>query len=272
MTLSSTWKRLTSGLTVGERVSGEPHSANGASSFHLVWEMPAAPLRSVAATLEVLQPPTVRRVYFWALQVSFVTDRRLAGAAHLGLQWNPRHPDSAAVNWGSYGPEDAGSTLLRGSDSTLPGSRHDPNTRDFPWRPGRRYRLEVSQAPATASGGPPSWRGTVTDLDGGTETLVRDLHTGGEHLASPMVWTEVFARCEHPSAVVRWSDFRAASAEADIVDPRRVRVNYQARTDGGCDNTTVIADELGLLQVTAAQRQIPQGAILPVPGWRGEDR
>ncbi|HUG75245.1 MAG TPA: hypothetical protein VMM81_06170 [Acidimicrobiia bacterium] len=221
--------------------------------------MPPVPLRSVAATLEVLEPPTVRRLYFWALQVSFIDDRRLAGAAHLGLQWNPHHPASTAVNWSGYGPADAGSTLLRGSDSRLPGSRNDPNTRDFRWEAGRRYRLEVLPVP---NADPPAWRGVVTDLDAGEATLVRELEAGGTHLASPMVWSEVFARCEQPSVAVRWSDFEAVADDGGVVRPRRVRVNYQSRADGGCDNTSVIPDELGLLQVTAVQREVPQGAVL----------
>jgi hypothetical protein len=261
----SMWHRVTEGMVGGKRTSGEPPSTNGASSFHLVWEMPPAPLSRVSATLEVLQPPAVRRMYFWALQVSFVSGRSLAGAAHLGLQWNPRHPDSAAVNWGGYGPEDAGSTLLRGSEAPSPGSRGDPNTRDFPWEPGRRYRLSVEATPGEEE----SWRGAVTDVDGDAETVVRDLYSAGDHMASPMVWSEVFARCEHPSVAVRWSDFAAVTTDGDTLDPLRVRVNYQPRTDGGCDNTTVIVDELGFLQVTAVQRQIPQGATLPVPGGGG---
>lgn len=256
--------RLRTGPGTTVRTSGQPKSANGASSFHLIWEMTPVPLRSVSATLEVLQPPTVRRLYFWALQVSFITDRRLAGAAHLGLQWNPRHPGWTAVNWGGYGPEDAGSTLLRGGDSPLPGSRNDPNTRDFPWEPGKRYRLEVAPGPMQ-SGDPATWRGTVTDLDDEEVTVVRDLHAGGEHLASPMIWSEVFARCEQPSVAIRWSDLSAVTADGNAADPLRVRVNYQSYADGGCSNTTVIRDELGLLQVTAAERQVPQGAILSVP-------
>jgi hypothetical protein len=263
-----TVSRIREAIRAGQRISGEPRSANGASSFHLVWEMSPSPLRSVSATLEVLQPPAVHRVYLWALQVSFVTERRLAGAAHLGLLWNPRHPDSAGVNWAGYGPADAASTLLRGHEAPRPGSRGDPNTRDFPWEPGRRYRLAVARAPVR-EGRPAAWRGTVTDLESGAATVVRDLESEGDHLASPMVWSEAFARCEHPSVSVRWSDFRAIDADGEIADPHRARVNYQARTDGGCDNTTVIVDELGLLQVTAVQRQIPQGAILRVPGWRG---
>jgi hypothetical protein len=80
-----------------------------------------------------------------------------------------------------------------------------------------------------------------------------------------MVWSEVFARCEQPSVSVRWSDFEAVADDGAVVRPRRVRVNYQSRADGGCDNMSVIPDELGLLQVTAVQREVPQGAILALP-------
>ena len=72
------------------RTHGFPPSGNGASSFHLGWRLPpgAGHLVSASVTLEVLTPPVVDDLYFWALQVTFPG----AGAAHLGLQWNHRHP------------------------------------------------------------------------------------------------------------------------------------------------------------------------------------
>jgi hypothetical protein len=247
-----------------QRISGEPKSANGASSLHLVWEMPQAPLIEVSATVEVLQPPAVSRLYFFALQVSFASDRRLRGGAHIGLQWNPRFPGSTAANWGGYAPQETGGGLLVGSPSPLPSARHDPNTRDFAWKVGRRYRLRVAPSPEA----PPEvhgWRGTITDLESGRETVVRDLHTLGTHLTAPMVWTEAFARCEHPPVAVRWSDLRAVDTSGSEIRPNHVRVNYQAKQNGGCDNTSVVVDELGLVQATATPRQVSQGAIVAVP-------
>jgi hypothetical protein len=248
------------------RTAGEPRSSNGASSFHLVWEVPQVPLVEVSATLEVLMPPSVRRLYFWALQVSFASERRLQGGAHLGLQWHPRHPGSTAVNWGGYHSGSGDRSELDGTTSELVSARRNPNTRDFPWRPGRRYRLHVGPAPDGSAGdGIAAWRGTVTDLETGEPTAVRDLYAPGSYLVSPMVWSEVFARCEHPPVTVRWSDLTAITAEGETARPATVRVNYQARSDGGCDNTSASVDELGLLQATAVARQVPQGAILPVP-------
>ena len=50
---------------IGRRDSGRPTSANGASSFHLWWEMPpSAPLVEVSAVLEVVVPPAVDSLYF----------------------------------------------------------------------------------------------------------------------------------------------------------------------------------------------------------------
>ena len=261
-------RRVRSVWSSNLRSSGEPRSANGASSLHLVWEVPQVPLVEVEATLEVLMPPSVRRLYFWALQVSFASERRLQGGAHLGLQWHPRHPGSTAVNWGGYHSGSADRSELDGSDSDLPSARRNHNTRDYPWRPGRRYRLRVAPADegAPAPDGMSVWRGTVTDLENGEPTVVRDLYSHGAYLVSPMVWSEVFARCEHPSVAVRWSDLVAVTAEGETVRPAKVRVNYQSRSDGGCDNTSASVDELGLLQTTAVARQVPQGAILPVPG------
>jgi hypothetical protein len=248
-----------------ERTSGEPRSPNGASSFHLIWDLPQVPLRRVEATLEVITPPAAKRVYFWALQTSFAAGPRLQGGAHLGLQWNPRYPGSTAVNFGGYGPSEHGTRVLEGSASQLRGPDGDPHTLEFPWELGHRYRLVVEPSPEPPEG-MRAWRGTVADLDGGTEQVVRDLYTRGEYLFSPMVWSEVFARCEHPSVVVRWSDLRAWSMSGEDLSPARVRVNYQPRSEGGCDNTTVGLDELGILQITASRRDVPQAAILPVPG------
>ncbi len=262
--MSSLLRRVRTLLATRERTSGEPHSPNGASSFHLVWALPEVPLRSVAATLEVLEPPANRRLYFWALQVSFVDHRRVVGAGHIGLQWNHRHPGSTAANWGGYGPSSAQRSLLSGSASTLPSVRDDPNTRDFAWKPGHRYRLAIAQGEG-APDGLVAWRGTVTDLESETEVVVRDLYSPGNGLIAPMTWSEVFARCEQPTSTVRWSDLKAVTTSGEDVDPQSVRVNYQSRSDGGCDNTSVAVDELGLLQTTCTRRQVPQGAILPVP-------
>ncbi|MDX1691731.1 MAG: hypothetical protein R3290_11980 [Acidimicrobiia bacterium] len=263
------FKRLTSTFSSPERTSGRPASDNGASSFHLVWDLPQAPLVEVEATLEVLMLPAVRSLYFWALQVSFASQRRLKGGAHLGLQFNPRHPGSAAVNWGGYGPAEDGSRLLKGSESPLPSTPGDPNTRDFPWQVGHRYRLRVTPSPDRIDRGF-AWRGSVTDLETGEPTVVRDLHTMGDYLVAPMVWSEVFARCEAPSVPVRWSGLRAVDADGAEVSPRHVRVNYQPHAEGGCDNTSVSVDELGIVQTTRVARQVPQGALLPVPGVRAE--
>ena len=256
--------RVWSGREHRERTWGQPPSENGASSFHLIWDIPQIPLTEVSATLEVLVQPRVRRLYFWALQVSFAAERRLHGGGHVGLQWNPGFPGATAVNWGGYAPQHEGGAVLRGSASRLPSAKRDPNTRDYPWEVGHRYRLKVT-AGDEAPSGLYAWRGSINDLDGGGITVIRDLYSTGSYLVAPMVWSEVFARCEQPSVSVRWSDLRAVSAGGEVVRPRLVRVNYQARHDGGCDNTNVGSDELGVLQVTSVQRQVAQGALFPVP-------
>lgn len=242
------------------RTSGEPRSANGASSFHLTWVLPpSAPLVEVSAVLEVVVPPAVDRLYFWALQVGFVDGAADRGAAHVGLQWNARHPGGRAVNWGGYAP--AGG-LLQGTSSALPSGPDDPNTRDYAWEPGRAYRLRVSPAP----GRPGGWQGEVTDLATGEATVVRHLDAGGDRLARPVVWSEVFARCEHPSVTVRWSELEGRTAAGRRVAPRGLAVNYQATAAGGCDNTTVVVDDAGVLQVTNAERlPPPPGGVIPLP-------
>lgn len=241
------------------RIRGEPRSANGASSFHLRWLMDAdEPLTDVSAVLEVVEPPGVDRLYFWALQVSFMAGGSEVGGGHIGLQWNRSHPGSRAVNWGGYG---AGGRILSGSASPLPSQPHDPNTRDYPWQAQRAYRLRVHAAPGAAGG----WRGEVTDLTTGEATVIRDLDGGGDHLARPLVWSEVFARCDHPSVTVRWSGLEAVGAGGGVRRPRGVAVNYEPGAAGGCDNTTSRADgDDALVQITNAERQVATGAVIPL--------
>jgi hypothetical protein len=243
------------------RIKGKPTSANGASSFHLEWALEAAPLVEVSAVLEVLVPPAVDSLYFWALQVGFVHGDADRGAAHVGLQWNNRHPGNTAVNWGGYGP---GGEVLSGSESALPSAPGNPNTRDYVWKPERPYRLRVSAAPWPSG----RWRGEVTDLVAATSTVIRDLDAGSDRLRGPMVWSEVFARCDDPSVAVRWSGFEALTADGQTLAPRALIVNYQTSAAGGCDNTTVHLDDGGVVQTTNAERLTTGRTAL---AWEGRN-
>lgn len=245
------------------RLSGEPQSGNGASSFHLWWEVPSE-LRftKIAATLEVVDEPIVDRLVFWALQVSFV--RPGGGGAHLGLQHHPRFPARSAANWGGYAPPGEGD-LLEGSQSPLPSTPNDPNTRDFLWHPMTPYRLSIGRSPDAAPAGFAAWRGAIENLDSGEVAVVRDLYSRGQYLRSPVVWTESFARCDHPAFAVRWSDLTATGEEGRAIPVSAVSVNYQARSAGGCDNTNVTVDGTGWTQRTNTLRTIGSGTRLALP-------
>jgi hypothetical protein len=234
------------------RDSGFPPSGNGASSFHLGWRLPgsAGHLVEAAVTLEVTQPPVVDHLYFWALQVGFPG----AGGAHLGLQWNSAFPGYRAVNWGGYAPD---GSLLGGTESPLSSTPADPNTRDYSWQPNRAYRLRVHRVDDRL------WRGEVIDVGTGAATVVRDLFAASPFLSDPIVWSEVFARCDDLSVTVRWSEFEVATERGNRITPTALVVNYQAYADGGCTNTTSILDEAGaVLQITNAERATPQGIAL----------
>ena len=220
-------------------------------SFHLYWDL-AAPARDVAVTLEVLEPPSVSRLYFWALQASFLDDSGAHGAAHLGLQWNPRFPDHRAVNWGGYDTQGA---VLPGSGSALPSAPSDPNTRDFPWLPERKYRLRIYPSPENG------WRGEIADTVTGEVSIVRDLYVAGDHLSRFVVWSELFCECSDPRAVVGWSEASAIGLDDERLVPKAFRVNYKAN---GCPNTNVSWDGQRIYQATASERTTPQGAILSV--------
>jgi hypothetical protein len=250
---------------------GQPRSSNAASSFHLTWlgaePDPGRSWVAVEATLEVTTPPAVPALYFWALQASFTDRGRDGGAGHLGLQWHPQHPGSTAVNWGGYDP--AGREL-DGSAAALPSALDNPNTRDLGWSSGVPYRLSIRRAmpdehPApVAPVGTTAWRGEVTDLASGRVTVVRDLYAIGSGLVAPVMWSEVFARCDDPTAAVRWYDLRLADDAGGQRAVERVRVSYQARADGGCATTDVVVDASGVHQVTGTVRRTRAGAELVV--------
>ena len=256
------------------RAVGGPRSANGASSFHAIWEMPAElgphpQLTEVSAVLEVRVPPRLRALYFWALQVDLVDARGKWGVGHTGLQWNPRYPGGTAVNWGGYASVDQGGVVLPGTQSPLPGFSDDPNTLSYRWQANRPYRIRVYRSPETPEG----WRVEVADLISGTWEVVRDLlpapgrHTTDSYLSNPFVWSEVFAGCDAPSVAVRWSDLKALDGAGAEVRPTAVRVSYQAYERGGCPNTDIKVDETGgVLQVTNTPRIAAQDAKLPLPG------
>jgi hypothetical protein len=234
------------------RTRGFPPSGNGASSFHLRWQLPAGAghLVEAAVTLEVTQPPVVEHLYFWALQVGFPG----VGGAHLGLQWNRAFPGYGAVNWGGYAVD---GSLLHGTESPLPSAPGDPNTRDYLWQPERAYRLRVHRADESR------WRGEVTDVATSETAVVRDLSAASLFLTEPMVWSEVFARCDDQSAIARWSDFEVVTERGDQVAPQGVVVNYQSYADGGCANTTSVPDNRGaVVQITNTERSTPQGETI----------
>lgn len=243
-----------SGSGPGGRTTGRPPSGNGASSFHLYWDVPPTPLAEASVTIEVIEPPTVSKLYFWALQVSF--ERRgggRVGGAHFGLQCNPAYPGDCGVNWGGYHD---GAGELEGSVSTLPSAPDNINTRDYRWEPHRRYRYRIHRSPERG------WRGAITDLSTDETTVVRDLWVEADHLSAPMMWSEVFADCDDPSAAVRWSDLEVVTTSGETYRPTSVRVNYQTHANGGCANTDTSVDGAGYVQRTTTTRVNPTGARL----------
>ena len=245
--------------------TGAPRSSNGASSFHLFWDAPGAPAGSrwvgAEATLEIVDAPIVPKLYFWALQVT-MTDAagRDGGGAHFGLQWITSHPGGTAVNWGGYR---SGGGELDGSRSALPSGAGNVNTRDYTWRAHRPYRLrvvldETQQAPD----GLRAWRGEVTDLETGVTTIVRHLWAAGDRVSSPMVWSEVFADCDDPAVVVRWTDLALLAPDGSRGPVDAVSINYQAPADGGCTTTDTAVEGGAFVQRTATSRRSAGGARL----------
>ena len=240
------------------RVTGSPTSANGASSHHLFWRMPAtgAPIREVTVDIEITEPPAVARLYFWALQASFVENGAVAGAGHLGLQHHPAHPGSGAANWGGYRTSGRGGGELGGSPLAIRSATGNPNTGDYAWVPGRPYRYRIARAD---DGG---WAGSIVDLTNEREITLRTLHCPGDTLRDIVVWTEAFCDCDDPPTAVVWSAPQALLTSGDRVAPDGYLVHYQAVADGGCSTSDSDAVDGGVVQRTGVSRSTPAGSIL----------
>lgn len=243
------------------RVEGRPPSPNGASSFHLWWELPKVPLATVSVVLEVLTPPQAPSLAFFAIQASFWSAANHEGGAHAGLQWNPRHPGNRAANWGGY---DERGSILSGTASLMPSAPDDPNTRDFGWETGARYRLTIGPR-LSGFHNPSRWPARIEGLDTGEDVVIRQLLCPGDHLRSPVVWSELFAGCDDPPIEVRWSEPQAVDPEGATLRIDRARVTYQGFDQGGCTNTTVETDPDGLVQRSGTERLVPHETMIDWP-------
>src|SRR5262245_46453397 len=174
-------------------------------------------MTSCSVVLEVLVAPSVAKLYFWALQASFLDAAgRSYGAAHTGLQWNPRHPGSRAVNWGGYAQAADVHSILDGSDSPLPCGFDDRNTRDYPWREGVPYRFTIERGSA-------GWAATITEGDTARSVTIRELYAGGDRLGHFVTWTELFCSGSDPTTVVRWSAPAVTTSSGRVLAPAGVQ-------------------------------------------------
>ena len=207
--------------------------------------------------VEIGRPPAPGSLYFWALQVGFALDGRSAGAGHTGLQWHPAAP-LGAVNWGGY---DEAGRELDGTPSSLP-EVDSANTLQWPWQPGRPYRVTVSRA------GTGRWRSQIADLADGREVTLRELAVDATELTSPVVWTEMFARCDDPPVTARWSQLRVLGADGVPVAPSALVSTYQSFADGGCSNTESRPEGDAVVQTTGltVSRSGHDGQTLPYAG------
>jgi hypothetical protein len=102
----------------------------------------------------------------------------------------------------------------------------------------------------------------VTALDTGRTTVVRELFVAGSTIEAPMVWSEVFADCDAPTTIVRWSDLELTSADGSRSSVRTVRTNYQTVVDGGCSHSNSAVASDAFEQVTSTPRTTPAGSRL----------
>ena len=227
------------------------------SGFHLWWHgVPSdEPVISCSVVLEVLVPPAVPTLYFWALQASFLDGSgRSYGAAHTGLQWNPRHPGGRAVNWGGYAQAADVGSVLDGSDSPLDGIPGDRNTRNFAWLASVPYRFTIH----------PGVAGRVELPDGDPGPCRQIGHRGrpaGDRLGGFVMWSELFCRGRDPSSAVRWSQPQALTASGRTIVPRSLHATFPDGREWR--DLDVLVDGVGVQQVTTTGRTL-RGGVVPL--------
>jgi hypothetical protein len=249
--------------------------------MHLMWRLPSdlGPVIGASVVFELTEEPAVDKLYFWALQASFLDDDGTdLGAAHTGLQWNPRHPGGRAANWGGYPSEHNNwKRNFKGSRNRLPGFDGDPNTRHYNWQSHRPYRLTIERAPEQSGSffaellqpRPTGWRATVTDINSGQIQVLRDLYAGGTHLAHLCVWTEWFCSCDDPTTACTWTEFRVmtddGSGNSTEHEPTEVFVNHPAENCSNVGQRIITqTPELVIEQRMNTTREIPHGTVLPI--------
>ena len=67
------------------------------------------------------------------------------------------------------------------------------------WYPNRPYRLVIDRSPDAAPDGFFAWRGRIEDLRRGEVWSCGTSTAVGSTSRGPVVWTESFAECDHPS-------------------------------------------------------------------------
>jgi hypothetical protein len=102
---------------------------------------------------------------------------------------------------------------------------------------------------------------------------IRDLLVPAVTLGSPVVWAEVFARCDDPPTEARWSDLSVSGADRTEHRVAAVNVTYQDTAAGGCSNTEATVDGGHFVQRTGSAQPRPLRAprTLTLPGGRPGD-
>lgn len=251
------WVRNLLSPRVGERVSGTPPSASGASTFFLWWDLPyTEKLTEIAVTLEVVLRPEVDRLVTFALQSAFL--RPGGGSCHLGLQHNPEFPDRCAVNWDGY---TAKGKRLESDEPSSTASGDELATRGFRWQKGVPYRLSIERGDQLDDG-TYRWIGSVTDMQSGERHEIRRLLSRSPHMRGPVMYIESHGPCDGPRIEARWSNATAVSVGGGVRTVRSMRVDYQPHAAGGCTNTNSSVEDKYFIQRAGQMRTTKAGSTI----------
>ena len=238
------YQRATEMWSKRSHTSGEPGFPQRGILLPPVLGLPTQPLLECSAVLEVVVPPSVPRLYFWALQASFSDGTPTPRRCPPRIAVEHQVPAVGRRPTGADTPRTG--RCCRGPSPRCPSTRKDPNTRDYPWIAGHRYRLQDRPQRRDQRR-----HGRLAGNDhphrvGRRGQGARSPHQGASTWSGRWCGRRCSPGASIPTTVVRWSDLRAIdgrrhgdsssrrSGQLPVERRRRMRQHHRRRGRDRC--------------------------------------
>ena len=230
------------------------------SGFHLWWKgVPSnEPIVACSVVLEVVQPPTVAALYFWALQASFLDAHR--PVLRRGPHRAPVEPPPPGQPGGELGWLRAGGRRhLHPGRQRLTAARH-PRGPEHP-------HVRVARRDPVPLHDPSRHRRVGVDGDRSgrpaPEVTVRELYAAGDRLGGFVMWSELFCRGDDPPT--RCGGRSRRPSPRPVADRAAAALHATFPDGPEWRDLDVVVDGVGVQQVTTTGRTLRGGVVPAAP-------